>query len=48
MFQGIRIRSGFRIDGGLRLTMIDHYLVNQTVQTGLRASLTILWTNLKS
>lgn len=45
MFQAIRIRSHFTIDGGLRLMMIDHYLVNQTA---LRASLTILWTDLKS
>lgn len=28
--------------------MIDHYLVNQTVQTALRASLTILWTSLEA
>lgn len=48
MFQAIRIRSRFSIDGGLRLMMIDHYLVNQTVQTALRASLTILWTSLKA
>lgn len=43
MFQAISIRSCLSINGGLHLMMIDHFLVNQTEQTALRASLTILW-----